>query len=1254
MPKKDILKFNKTLLDKPINLTRKRIVRNNKLALEPLPEPLKPTKYVAPKPVPKPRKKAPVSLPRLTRPRPRPVNRKVNKLIREITPYYSPEKIEKFKKKLKFLEKAEITKIKKALKNNLANYSFSIMNDSDPSMQLLAIRKILKEKLMRLINEKKGLKFGLTLKVRMKKETEDGVIYREPYFKSKSKTITHPDMINDLIIEAEEEIRNKIADWLSEGSNWVIDQILDHYLNIIEYTPLRGSSYIPLPKELRNPMKGLINLQNEDEKCFLWCHVRHLNPEKKHPERIKLTDKESIKKLDYSGISFPVSYKDYNKIEKQNQININVFGYSSFIYPIHISKEKYKDHIEVLYIEEGEKSHYVYIQNFNRLMNTFTNHKETKHFCMRCLHCFSREDLLSKHSPDCFALNGTQKIDMPAKGSKIYFKNYHRIQPVPFVIYADFEALTKKINTCHQNNDKSFTDPYEEHKACGYGYKVVCHQDQQYSKPVKIYRGRNVVKYFIESIYREVSNCKRVIKKHFNKPLIMTSENELDFRNSTTCYICEKKYCDKDKPVRDHCHITGKYRGSAHNSCNLQLRFDPDKIKIPVIFHNLKGYDSHFIIKKLGKNFNISVIAQNFEKYISFTIDALKFLDSFQFMSSSLDKLSNNLTKDKFIYTDLEFKVYTPTELELLKKKGVYPYSYMNSFNRFDETELPPIKKFRNELNNTEISDSEYQHAREVWDAFKIKNLGEYHDLYLKTDVLLLSDIFENFRDTCLKYYGLDPAHYLTSPGLAWDAMLKMTKIELDLITDIDMALFIEKGHRGGISYIAHRYARANNKYLPDYNPELDDSYLMYLDANNLYGWAMSERLPTGNFKWLNNLPDTPEEIEFFLSKYTEDSDKGIILEVDLEYQKELHQLHNDYPCAPEKKIITDELLSDYARKIKEEHSVSSGKVPKLVTTLNDKEKYVSHYRNLQLYLSLGICIKKIHRGVEFDQSPWLKEYIDFNTEMRKNAKNSFEKDFFKLMNNSVFGKTMENLRKRVNIELVTDEKRLNKLSAKPTYVSSKIFNENLVGVHTKKERLLLDKPSYVGMCILDLSKTHMYDFHYNYIKKKYPDSQLLFTDTDSLFYHIKSEKDIYEEFWVDRELFDNSDYPKSSKFFFNENKKVIGKFKDETAGKPILEFVGLKSKMYSYKIGEEEHKKAKGVKKNVVKKEIKHQDYLDVLFNKKIMHHQMNTIRSESHQINSYHLNKVSLSPYDDKRYLLDDGITSLAYGNIKINNYY
>ena len=1252
MPKKDILKFNKTLLDKPINLTRKRIVRNNKLALEPLPKPLKPTKYIAQKPVPKPRTKKsqkPVALPR--RVKPKPINRKISKFISQIKSYYSPEKIEKFKKKLKFIKKVSITKIKKALKGNLANYQFSIINEFDPSMQLLAIRKELKEKLTSLLNEKKGLKFGISLKTRMKKETEDGVIYREPYFNSKAKTITHPDMINELIIEAEEEILNKIADWISEGSNWVIDLILDHYLNIISYTPLRGSSYLPLPKKLQNSMMGLINPKNEDNKCFLWCHVRKLNPQKKDPQRIKLIDKLYVKKLDYSGINFPVSYKDYNKIEKQNQININVFGYAGFVYPIYNSKEKYDNYLEVLYIEEGEKSHYVLITDFDRLMNKFNNDKRKKHFCKYCLHCFSSKDLLVNHGHDCYSLNGTQKIELPKPGSKVFFRNYHRIQPVPFVIYADFEALTKKIpgfGVEPRNNNQSYTDPYEKHKTCGYGYKVVCHQDQQYSKPVKIYRGRNVVKHFIESIYREVSECKRVIKKHFNKPLIMTSENELDFQNSTTCYICEKEYSDEESetnyPVRDHCHITGKYRGSAHNICNLKLRIDPDKIKIPVIFHNLKGYDSHFIIKKLGKNFNISVIAQNFEKYISFTIDALKFIDSFQFMSSSLDQLVSNLPKDSFNYTDLEFKDLEPYQLELLKKKGVYPYSYMDSFKRFEETELPSIDQFYNDLNNTAISESDYQHAREVFKSFKIKNLGEYHDLYLKTDVLILADVFENFRENCLKYYRLDPAHYYTSPGLAWDAMLKMTKIELELITDIDMQLFIEKGLRGGISYIAHRHAKANNKYLPDYNPEKEDSYLMYLDANNLYGWAMSQPLPTGDFKWLN-----PEIVKLF--DYDQNSDKGIILEVDLEYPEDLHSLHNEYPLASEKMIITDELLSDYTKNLKEEHNVSSGKVPKLVTTLLNKKKYVIHYRNLQLYLSLGIKLKKIHRVLEFNQSPWLKEYIDFNTKKRKNTKIAFEKEFFKLMNNSVFGKTMENLRNRTNIELVTNENRLKKISSKPTYVSSKIFNENLVGVHTKKEKLLLDKPSYVGMCILDLSKIHMYDFHYNYIKKKYPDSQLLFTDTDSLFYHIKSEKDIYEEFWVDRKLFDNSDYPDSSKFFFNDNKKVIGKFKDEAAGKPIKEFVGLKSKMYSYLVGAQEHKKAKGVKKNVVKNEIKHQNYLDVLNNSRIMHHQMNTIRSELHQINSYHINKVSLSPFDDKRYILKDGVTSLSYGHYLID---
>ena len=289
----------------------------------------------------------------------------------------------------------------------------------------------------------------------------------------------------------------------------------------------------------------------------------------------------------------------------------------------------------------------------------------------------------------------------------------------------------------------------------------------------------------------------------------------------------------------------------------------------------------------------------------------------------------------------------------------------------------------------------------------------------------------------------------------------------------------------------------------------------------------MSQYLPTGNFKWV-----TDKEIsKIDLGKYKADGKKGVILEVDLEYPQELHDIYNDYPVAPEKVKVSNNMLSAYCKKIAEKYNISIGLVSKLIPTLRDKKEYVLHYRNLQLYLDLGLKIKKVHRVLKFDQSPWLKQYIDFSTEKQKHAKDSSEKDLFKLMNNSVFGKTMGNLRKRVDVRLVTNEKKLDKLTSKSTFVSSKIFNENLMAVHKVKETLTLNRPAYVGMCILDLSKTLMYDFHYNYIKKKYNNrARLLFTDTDSLTYEIEAE-DVYKDFWNDKDMFDNSDYPESSPY---------------------------------------------------------------------------------------------------------------------------
>ena len=311
----------------------------------------------------------------------------------------------------------------------------------------------------------------------------------------------------------------------------------------------------------------------------------------------------------------------------------------------------------------------------------------------------------------------------------------------------------------------------------------------------------------------------------------MTEKDKEAFKKAEECHICEKKYTDKGVRVRDHCHITGKYRGSAHQECNLKLKIKPDNIKIPVIFHNLRGYDSHFIMQEIGEivkkhtyknkkgeeiQMNINCIPNNMEKYMAFMLgNHLIVLDSFQFMSSSLDKLVSNLPNEAFKYT---YNIFKQEQFELMKQKGVYPYDYMDSFDKFNKTELPIKEEFYSILNNEHISDEQYKHAQNVWNTFKLKSMGEYHNLYLKSDVLLLADVFENFRNTCLQYYKLDPCHYFTSPGLSWDAMLKRTNIELELMTDINMFQFIEKGIRGGISYIANRYGEANNKYTREYD----------------------------------------------------------------------------------------------------------------------------------------------------------------------------------------------------------------------------------------------------------------------------------------------------------------------------------------------------------------------------------------------------------------------------------------------------
>ena len=491
----------------------------------------------------------------------------------------------------------------------------------------------------------------------------------------------------------------------------------------------------------------------------------------------------------------------------------------------------------------------------------------------------------------------------------------------------------------------------------------------------------------------------------------------------------------------------------------------------------------------------------------------LRFIDSYKFLQKSLANIVKNLQPDDFYITKEIFR----ENVDLLPRKGVYPYDYVSSIEKLSETQLPPKEEFYSKLNDEFISDDDYQHAINVWNTFNCKTIRDYHDLYLKSDVLLLADVFENFRATCLCHYKLDPAHYYTSPGLAWDACLKETGQQLELLDDYDMLMMFERGIRGGMTHIAQRYAEANNKYMAEYNPDKPSTFIQYLDANNLYGWAMSQSLPTHGFKWMKNL--TIDTLMSILDKANcsmtnpkeqgrhppsrqggfggRHSPRGYIFEVDLEYPSELWDSHNDYPLAPERLNVNG--------------------VEKLISHFKPRKNYVIHYRNLRQCLEMGLQVTAVHRGLIFNQSPWMEPYIRKNTELRKSAANSF----FKLMNNSVFGKTIENIRKRQNVLLVDDREKAAKLTTRPNFDRATIFDSNLIAVHMKRTEVYFNKPVYVGQAILDLSKILMFDFHYNYIQEKYKSGQageaspssranLLFTDTDSLLYLIHTD-DFYK-----------------------------------------------------------------------------------------------------------------------------------------------
>ena len=597
------------------------------------------------------------------------------------------------------------------------------------------------------------------------------------------------------------------------------------------------------------------------------------------------------------------------------------------------------------------------------------------------------------------------------------------------------------------------------------------------------------------------------------------------------------------------------------------------------------------------KNIKINendIIAKSSENYISVKIGCLKFLDSYRFLDASLDKLSTTLTS----FPSLDSN---GMEDDLFTRKLAYPYEKVKTIESF----YKPLKLGREDyfstLKQSYPDFEEIIRTQAIIVKNKITNLIELTMLYLKNDVGLLTDIFQNYIDTCKKAYGINPLYSYSTPSFTWKAGLKMTGVKLDYITDDELRLLLENNMRGGPkSCMGSRYVKRGERKI------------VYEDMNNLYGWSMSQYLPTGDFR---EIEVTRSSVKRIL-RTPDNDERGFLEECDLEYPSSIHEITKYFPFLPDKKTIKIENFSPYMTINKPEKYKPT---EKLIMDQTNKQRYFLHYRDLKFCIRHGIRILNVHTVYKLKQSLWLAKYIKYNTEQRSKAKTDFEKHFYKLMNNSFYGKTIENIRKRLNLDLIekSDTHRILNRQSKLSFDDKIVEYEKISLYSFNKESIKFTKPIYVGFCVLELSKLLMYEWYYDKMQPYFGEDnlELHYLDTDSFIFSFKPIKSLIEDLKFFKEDFDFTDLDPSHVLYSKDNKKVIGKVKLVTSLELDLdEAVFLRSKSYSLNIKQNSsHCKHKGVQDH---NKYTLEDYKYCLENNEIKYGVNYSLKSNKHEI--------------------------------------
>ena len=1080
-----------------------------------------------------------------------------------------PKRIKKQPRKIEIGRNVDIEKKKSCLNGYYKQLSFKVKNGGDISIENYL--KNVEREIVKSLENNVGTKviLGLTTNMRQGDRTEEKYVNTYPHIINAWNS--KQNIFNSLFSQLVSVYNN--TDF--EGSGWSLIGNVRVTLNYGKYEPFKGGcAVVDLPKWL-NDKKAAISMISSDFKCFYWCILRFFNPREKDKGRIdkNLRQIPPNKYADFTDISFPVSSDDVEKFQKKNtHICILIYGVDNkaqktpLIYDGKEHASKNATNIFLLYFNE----HYYLITDMSRLLSSqirgYTGKK--MFFCHRCQRVFKTQEKHNIHILNC---NETILLQLPDPSNNTIVDKKKETVPPVCSVYADFECLVLPCTSEEQEDGK-----YQKHAPSCWSF-------------------------FLKSYTNILTSCckSQVLKDDEN--IVKNFVNTLMFTIRTNI----EKYKRKTEILPSH---------------------------TPVYFHNLKGYDAHLFIIELAEHGygGMSVLPSNEKNYISFSkyiiVDGkkheIRFLDSLRILDASIEQLAYEISTEELKET---IKYFPDVPIDILKGKGFYPYDYMNSKEKLKENILPTHSHFFSSLKNKNVTLDEYEKARKGWKAFNCKTMGDYTKIYCIRDVLLLCDIFENFRTINKNEYDVDPLiSGYTLPGISWANMLRYTKQEIKLITDRETYEDFEKGIRGGVSMCIVRYAKANNKYMKDYDPTKPSTYLFYIDENNLYGNSMSQDLPYDIEKKM-----TKEEIKDWRNY-------KCALVVDLKIPEEKHDFLNAFPPAPE-------------------HLTING-VKKLVPNLRNKKEYLVYSELLAFYVDeLGLEITNIHRGYIFKCSKWLKPYIENNTQKRIKAskeKHGSKENFYKKCNNTIYGKTIENPRKRSNVELVNCVERAKKLNQSPEYLKFTIFSENLVAVHKKKTIVNCNKPIFIGFVVLELSKLKMYKTYYEYLKPKFGDRlKLLYTDTDSFILQIESE-DLYEEIENDvKKYYDTRKYPKHSPLFTEENAFKLGCLKDECNGKIMSEFCGTCAKSYSYTIeGEEmENKKCKGVKDSAIE-ELTIKDFKNCVFEGEEKIVTFNNIHSIGHEIYTEKNTKIALTATQDVRYVLQDRMHTLSIGHYDV----